>query len=51
MYVCANYIVFLACSQINQKLREQTEETQRDTSQAVMEPQPVQPSVSIALQM
>ncbi|KAF3846211.1 hypothetical protein F7725_003289 [Dissostichus mawsoni] len=30
---------------INQKLREQTEETQSDTSQAVMEPQPVQPSV------
>ncbi|KAI4822278.1 hypothetical protein KUCAC02_007835 [Chaenocephalus aceratus] len=30
---------------INQKLREQTEETQRDTSQAVMEPQPVQPSL------
>ncbi|XP_010777608.1 calmodulin-regulated spectrin-associated protein 3 isoform X1 [Notothenia coriiceps] len=29
---------------INQKLREQTEETQSDTSQAVMEPQPVQPS-------
>ncbi|KAK5884835.1 hypothetical protein CesoFtcFv8_018614 [Champsocephalus esox] len=30
---------------INQKLREQTEETQSDTSQAVMEPQPVQPSL------
>ncbi|XP_063759126.1 calmodulin-regulated spectrin-associated protein 3 isoform X2 [Eleginops maclovinus] len=30
---------------INQELREKTEETQSDTSQAIMEPQPVQPSL------
>lgn len=41
--------VFLEPSQLNQKLRERTHETQTDTSQDNTEPQPVQPSVSIAL--
>lgn len=41
--------IFLEPSQLNQKLRERTQETQTDTSQDNTEPQPVQPSVSIAL--
>lgn len=48
--MCINYFVVLACSQLNQKLRESTKEAQTDTSQAITEPQLVQPSVSIALQ-
>lgn len=43
--------IFLEPSQLNQKLRERTQETQTDTSQDNTEPQPVQPSVSIALQI
>lgn len=35
--------------QLNQKLRESTKEAHTDTSQAHTEPEPVQPSVSIAL--
>lgn len=45
----SNCAVFLACSQLNQKLRESSTDAQTDTSQANAEPQPVQPSVSIAL--
>lgn len=44
-----NCFVFLSCSQLNQKLKELTEGSQNDSSQAITEPQPVQPSVSIAL--
>lgn len=40
--------ISLEPSQLNQKLRERTQETQADTSQDNTEPQPVQPSVSIA---
>ncbi len=47
--MCVNCFVFLSCSQLNQKLRERTEGAQNDTTQAITEPQPVQPSVSIAL--
>lgn len=41
--------IFSEPSQLNQKLRERTQESQTDTSQDNTEPQPVQPSVSIAL--
>lgn len=41
--------ISLEPSQLNQKLRERSQETQTDTSQDNTEPQPVQPSVSIAL--
>lgn len=43
------YSICLPCSQLNQKLRELSEGSKSDSSQAVTEPQPVQPTVSIAL--
>lgn len=41
--------VFFFWSQLNQKLKEHVEGAQNDSLQAVSEPQPVQPTVSITL--